>query len=58
MAIHPGEGVAKEEKFLHNRKLSQACVWGVGVGGGELCNLRGQYNWEGKKEKKNAPNRD
>ena len=37
MATRPGEGVAKEEKFLHNRKLSQACLWGsFGISEGNI----------------------
>ena len=34
------EGVVKEEKPLHSRKISHRLVYG------ELWKLRGQHNWE------------
>ena len=40
---HPGEGVV-EEKFPNSRKPSHRWVCG------ELWNLRGQHNWEEKKQ--------
>ena len=54
METHPGEGVMKEEKFPHNRKPSHRHICA------ELWNLRGQYNWEGKKTTPTeyVPNRD
>ena len=47
METHPGEGVAKEEKFPNSRKPSHRWV------SGEFWNLRGQHNQE--KEKKRKP---
>ena len=48
METYSGEGVVKEEKFLHSRKPSHMWVFG------EFWNLRGQHNWE---EKENPQNR-
>ena len=45
MATRPGEGVAKEEKFLHNRKLSQACLWGsFGISEGNITGREKKQN--------------
>ena len=43
MEIRPGEGVVKEEKFPNIRKPSHQQICG------ELWNLRGHHNQEGKK---------
>ena len=48
METHPGEGVMKEEKFPNSRKPSHQRVCG------KFWNLRGQHNWEGKKQNKNT----
>ena len=45
---HPWEGVVKEEKPPHGRKPSHRWVCG------ELWDLRGQYNREGKKNPQNT----
>jgi len=39
---HLGEGVVKEEKFLHTRKPSHRQICG------EFWNLWGQHNWKEK----------
>ena len=44
MDTHPGKGVLKEEKFPNTRKPSHWWVCG------EIWNLRGEHNWEGKKK--------
>ena len=50
MEIRPGEGVVKEEKFPNIRKPSHQQICG------ELWNLRGHHNQEGKKNTEYMPN--
>jgi len=50
METRPEEGVVKEEKFPNSREPSHRQICG------EFWNLRGQHNWERKKNKRNPQN--